>query len=129
MSKRYLRRILSIVMVVCFAAVTPLLSQKDKTNPKLNDSSKNADGTYSSKTLDESRRPEDNYLAKFHAIDIVNKLMKKNLEHIYLLKVIVTNYKDKGWQKEYDEAYSGYKLAMELYYRRNIIYHRNGNIS
>ena len=50
--------------------------------------------------------------------------MKKNLEQIYLLKVIVTNFSDKGWKEEYDKVYSGYKRGMELYYKRNIIYSR-----
>ncbi len=74
-----------------------------------------------------SEMPEDSYLAKFHAIDIAEKLVKKNLEQIYLLNVIVQNFdKDNGkkWKSEYDTVYAGYKKAMEYYYKRNIIYAR-----
>ncbi len=91
---------------------------------KLDDSTKNADGSYSSKTLDPSKKPEDSYLAKFHAIEVIQLLMKENLEQIYLLKVIVSNNKEKPWGDGFKKAYEGYKLAMELYYRRNVIYAR-----
>jgi hypothetical protein len=74
----------------------------------------------------EADRPEDNYLAKFHAQDVVEKLMKRNLDEIFTLKVITENYKDKHpeWKDEYQKCYDSYKLAMDLYYRRNIVYSR-----
>jgi len=112
-------KILSVIIVSTFAAGTLVMAQEKK-----GDSSLNPDGSYSSTKFNEAERPEDSYLAKFHAIDDVNKLMKKNLEQIYLLKVIVTNFKEKNWKGDYDKCYVGYKKAMELYYKRNIIYSR-----
>ncbi len=123
MRKKNTGKILLSVFIFGIFMSTSLSGQSDYLK-KLNDSKKNPDGTYTSKTLDQSQRPEDSYLAKFHAIDVVRKLMRDNLERIYLLKVIVTNYKDKGWDAEYKKCYEGYRLAMELYYRRNVIYSR-----
>jgi HEPN domain-containing protein len=110
--------------LVCLFAVTTILVGQEKKDEKKEEASLNPDGTYSSTKYNEAERPEDSYLAKFHAQDVVEKLMKKNLDQIYLLKVIVSNYKDKGWDGDYNKCYEGYKKAMELYYKRNIIYSR-----
>jgi hypothetical protein len=84
-----------------------------------------AQGTAKPETPTEDRtegeRPGDNYLDKFYAQDIVEKLIKRNLEQIYLLNVINTNFKDKGWDGKYKEAYDGYKVALEFYYKRRLI--------
>ena len=74
----------------------------------------------------EADRPEDNYLARFHANDVVDKLMKSNLEQIFTLNVVKENFKDTHpeWQDEYKKVYEGYKLGCNLYYRRNIVYSR-----
>lgn len=74
----------------------------------------------------EADRPEDNYLAKFHAQDVVDKLMKTNLEQIFILNVIRENFKDKysDWDGDYKKCYDGYKVGVDYYYRRNIIYSR-----
>lgn len=69
----------------------------------------------------EAEKPEDSYLAKFHAQDVVEKLIRRNLEQIYLLNVIKTNFKDKGWGEQYDKVYKGYKDALDFYYKRRII--------
>ncbi len=52
--------------------------------------------------------------------------MKYNLEQIYTLNVITTNFKKDHpeWESDYNKIYDGYKKAMDLYYRRNIIYSR-----
>ncbi len=121
MKKYY--RFLSMIMVLA-VSVTFAFAQDSQSTSAIDESTKNADGSYSSTKFDEAQRPEDSYLAKFHAIDVVNKLMKQNLDSIYLLKVIVTNYSDKGWKGDYDKVYTGYKRGMELYYKRNIIYSR-----
>ena len=116
---------LLIVLCSSFSGVTFAQDKKDEDyKKKIEDSTLNPDGTYKSKTLDESRRPEDSYLAKFHAMDVIQVLMRDNLEQIYLLKVIVSNYKEKGWENDYKKAYEGYKLAMESFYQRNVIYSR-----
>ena len=71
--------------------------------------------------INEAEAPDDSYLAKFHATDLVNKYMERNLNSLYMLKVIVTNFSGKNWKGEYDKIYNGYKNAMSLYYKRQII--------
>jgi hypothetical protein len=80
------------------------------------------DGSYRSKDFDESTRPEDDYLAKFHANEVVEKLMKRNLDEIYMMNIMVKNNSGKGWDAKYQEIYNGYKDGMEQYYKRNMIY-------
>lgn len=72
----------------------------------------------------EAERPEENYLARFDAIKVSERLIKENLENIYMLKVIVSNYKDQGWEKDYDKIYQDYKKAVSFFYRRIVIYSR-----
>lgn len=74
----------------------------------------------------EADRPEDNYLEKFHALDVCEKLVPENLEKIYTLNVITTNFKSQhaDWESDYQKVYKQYKDAVDLYYRRNIIYAR-----
>ncbi|PKL41090.1 MAG: hypothetical protein CVV44_00180 [Spirochaetae bacterium HGW-Spirochaetae-1] len=120
MKMRKMLKVFSLILITVFAVSTLVSGQEEKKE----DVSMNADGTYSSTKYNEAERPEDSYLAKFHAQDVVAKLMKKNLDQIYLLKVIVSNFKDKGWEEEYKKCYAGYKKAMDLYYKRNIIYSR-----
>jgi hypothetical protein len=74
--------------------------------------------------FNQAEKPDDSYLAKFHAQDVAAKLVKKNLEQIYLLNVIVNNFPDYGWKEDYDKIYEEYKRAIELYYKRNIIFAR-----
>jgi Ni/Co efflux regulator RcnB len=124
--KPQMKKTISILIAVSMLAFSALIAQ-DKTTDKKSDTNYtklNPDGSYSSTKHTEADRPEDSYLAKFHAQDVVSKLMQKNLEQVYLLKVIKTNFKDKGWDADYKKAYAGYKKGMELYYKRNIIYSR-----
>ena len=74
----------------------------------------------------EADRPEDNYLERFHALEICDKLIAENLDRIYTLNVITINFKGKhsDWETDYQNVYKGYKEAVDLYYRRNIIYSR-----
>lgn len=120
--KKYFR-LLSVAMILSLA-VSFAFAQEEKSTGVIDESTRRADGSYSSTKFDEAQRPEDSYLAKFHAIDVVNRLMKKNLEQLYMIKVIVTNFSDKGWKADYDKLYTGYKRGMELYYKRNLIYAR-----
>ena len=85
---------------------------------------RNPDGSYSTSKYNEAERPDDSYLAKFEARDIVDKLMKKNLEYILLLKVVSANFSDKGWSGDYDKCLDGYKKATAYYYQRNMVYAR-----
>jgi hypothetical protein len=70
------------------------------------------------------QRPEEDYLARFKGIEVSERLMKENLENIYMLKVIVQNFKDQGWEKDYNEIYEEYKKAVAKYYKRQVIYSR-----
>ncbi len=126
MTMRKLFKIASVALIGSFFMCSLVLAQeKGKEAEKKEDIQKMPDGSYRAKGYDESTRPDDSYLAKFHAIEVVNKLMKQNLDEIYLIKVIVSNYSDKGWQADFDKIYLGYKEGMELYYKRNIIYARS----
>ena len=69
----------------------------------------------------EADRPSDSYLAKFHANDIVDKLMKKNLDQLIMMRVISSNF-DNGWSGDVDKCFEGYKKAMSYYYKRNMVY-------
>lgn len=123
MKHSMLRKIITFSILLLFLSVAFGIAQEQEKD-KDQDPQRNPDGTYTSEKYDEAERPEDSYLAKFHAQDVVQKLSKRNLEQIYLLKVIVSNFPDKGWKEEYDKVYDGYKDAMEFYYKRNIIYAR-----
>ncbi len=76
------------------------------------------------KNFPQSEKPDDSYLAKFHAQDVVQELIKRNLEQIYLLNVIVTNFPDDTWKTAYDNIYKEYKRAIELYYKRDMVFAR-----
>jgi hypothetical protein len=92
-----------------------------QTQPKDKSKEPNPSELYS-----EADRPEDNYLERFHALEICEKLIAENLERIYTLNVITTNFKSQNseWESDYKSVYAGYKEAVDLYYRRNIIYSR-----
>lgn len=76
----------------------------------------------------EADRPEDNYLERFHALDICEKLQTENLELIRILNVITINFKSahSDWESDFKGIYDGYKAATDLYYKRNVIYARVG---
>lgn len=119
--KRNLRVVFAL-MIVAFAA-SFVVAQEDKDNAvktnKVTVSKTDPGSEYS-----EADRPEENYLAKFHALDTCDKLMDRNLREIFTLNVIKENFKGEqsDWNSEYDKVYEGYKSAMDLYYRRQVIY-------
>jgi hypothetical protein len=67
-------------------------------------------------------RPEENYLSRFKAIETAEKLTKQNLEDIYLIKIIIANFSDQGWQKDYETIYAQYKKGVAMYYTRDVVY-------
>ena len=121
-----------VAVIVCvFISVSFALAQKAADNTTTTTPNnykvfpkKQPDGTYKMPGKDSSQQPDDSYLARFHAHDVVAKLMKKNLEQIYLLNVITKNYKKGDWRKKYQACYEGYKYAMKLYYRRMLTFSR-----
>ncbi|HSV97298.1 MAG TPA: hypothetical protein VLM75_10230 [Spirochaetota bacterium] len=72
----------------------------------------------------EAERPEENYLARFQAIEVSERLIKENLEKIYVLKVIASNFKEQGWEGDYQKIYDQYKRGVGLFYKRDVIYSR-----
>ena len=121
------KRAASIISLAIFLSLSFMpfaIAQEASGSADKSDKTRNVDP---SKEYPSSEMPEDSYLARFHAIDVAEKLIARNLEQIYLLNVIVQNFdKDGGkkWKADYDEVYAGYKKAMEYYYKRNIIYAR-----
>jgi len=101
------------VLTLSFSAVSQEVSEL---NPAGSDNM--------NENFNQAEKPDDSYLSKFHAQDIAAKLVKKNLEQIYLLNVIVNNFPDYGWKEDYDKIYEEYKRAIELYYKRNVIFAR-----
>jgi hypothetical protein len=114
-------KVMSLIIISVFAF--SLVFAQEKAAEKKDDGIKKlSDGSYRSKDYDESNRPEDNYLAKFHANEIVDKLIKRNIDEIYLIKVLVSNNPGKGWDAKYQDLYNGYKDGMEQFYKRNMVY-------
>ncbi len=63
----------------------------------------------------------DFYLERFTAVSTVERLMKDNLEQIYLLKVMVANFNESGWKEDYNKIYDTYKDGLQKYYQRKVI--------
>ncbi|TAL36573.1 MAG: hypothetical protein EPN93_07025 [Spirochaetes bacterium] len=106
---------LILCMAVCVAATTGVMAQ-DAKDAKKDEKSESAAREYTPAT-----KPDDSYLAKFNAIDVCERLVRENLEEIYILKVISSNYKDQGWDKDYQGLYDGYKKGVGLFYKRDAI--------
>ena len=110
----------SLTAILTLCLLTALWAQ----NGAKDDPVRNPDGSYSSSKYNEAERPDDSYLAKFEAQEVVDRLMKKNLENIHLLKVISANFSDKGWNGDYEKCLESYKKAITYYYQRNMVYAR-----
>jgi len=122
-----------IMMALCLVVAGTAVAQDSKAakpEEKKTASDKESDKWESSEIqkerakYKEDQRPEENYLAKFKSQEIVEFLIKENLEKIYMLKVVVSNFPQDSWNKEYTDIYNGYKKAMSLFYKRDVIYSR-----
>ena len=102
------------VIALCVIATGAPAQEK-----KADDAKKDPRAEYS-----EAERPEENYLARFQAIDVSERLIKENLEKIYVLKVIASNFKDQGWEGDYKKIYDQYKKGVGYFYKRDVIYSR-----
>ncbi len=124
-----IKRILTLCLIVFCISI--LMAQEDE-KPAEKPAEKSAEkGTIDTKTdpaseYNEADRPEENYLARFHALDRVEKLMRTNLEKIYILNVVTTNFKKdfSDWEADYKKIFKGYKDGVDLFYRRKVIYSR-----
>lgn len=112
---------LFVIVIILTVSVAGFSQESGTTNDSgnVNVNQTNPENEYS-----EADRPEDNYLSRFHALDRCQVLMKRNLEEIFVLNVIKENFKKDypDWDKMYTDVYDGYKKAMDLYYRRNVVY-------
>ncbi len=122
---------MSLLFTVCFAMsfIIPAMvyaQQKEEKPAQVKEQPKTEAGKrkHPRDEYPPDQQPEENYLARFKAIEVSEDLQKENLENIYILKVIVSNFKDQGWEKEYNDIYDGYKKALAKYYRRQVIYSR-----
>jgi hypothetical protein len=117
-------KVMSLILISVFTV--SLVFAQEKAATKDDGIKKMPDGSYRSKDYDESTRPDDDYIAKFHARDVVENLMKRNIDEIFLIQVIVSNNPGKSdWNTKYQDLYKGYKDGMEQYYKRNLIYARD----
>jgi opacity protein-like surface antigen len=123
-------RFVFVLVLLCAAALFLTTSSitvhaQQASQPKAESGS--AGGSSAGASKDQLEDPDsrmmraDNYLERFTAVENVERLMKENLEEIYLLKVIVTNFPGEGWKKEYDELYEKYKDGLQNYYKRRVI--------
>ncbi|HOP29872.1 MAG TPA: hypothetical protein PKZ64_09905 [Spirochaetota bacterium] len=112
--KKYGRTLLVIASLILAFTLSGFSQEAKELDPKGSDNI--------NENFNQAEKPDDSYLAKFHANDVCAKLVKKNLEQIYLLNVIVTNFEKYGWKGDYDKIYEEYKRAIELYYKRDTIF-------
>jgi len=120
------KKLIAVILITLFAAMVAFAQEQGQGEQKERevDVVKNRDGSYSTTRFDEAERPDDSYLAKDHAFDIVPYQQRRNLEYLYHLKIIVANFSDQGWEEDYQKCYDGYKKAMHYFYRKNYIYAR-----
>ncbi len=114
--KKYRRTLLVVASLILAFTISGFSQEANELDPKGSDNI--------NENFNQAEKPDDSYLAKFHANDVVSKLVKKNLDQIYLLNVIVTNFDKYGWKGDYDKIYDEYKRAIELYYKRDTIFAR-----
>jgi len=109
-----MKRFVVFSLVACLVAGTGLMAQEKAADPAKDPR----------KDYTEAERPEEGYLARFQAIDVSERLIKENLDQIYMLKVIASNFKDQGWEKDYQTIYDTYKKGVGHFYKRDVIYAR-----
>jgi hypothetical protein len=124
------KKLIAVILVTLFAVTVSFAQEQNQQGgqgekeKKEEDVVKNRDGSYSTTRFDEAERPDDSYLQKDHAFDIVPYQQRRNLEDLYRLKIIIANYSDQGWDEDYQKCYNGYKKAMQYFYKKNYIYAR-----
>ena len=116
----------AVVLIIFFTVQIQTFAQQAQ-QPAQQPVKKEADTTKKDNPRDEytsANRPEENYLARFQALEVAEKLTRENLEDIFTIKIIITNFSDQGWSKDYDNIYAQYKRGVSLYYRRDVVYSR-----
>jgi hypothetical protein len=114
---KHIRNLMIFAVVFGFTASLGLFAQEAKTGETKKD-------TDPRKEYSEAERPEENYLARFKAIEVSERLIRENLEDIYMLKIVSSNFKDQGWEGDYKQIYEQYKKGVGYFYKRDVIYAR-----
>jgi hypothetical protein len=122
MKTKNIFRLFLFVLIAGMIIYCPVFAQ-EKAGDKKADESKKDSGkdTGDLKDPDNYKLQTDNYLERFYARDIVEKLMSENLEKIYMLKIVVTNFKDRGWKPDYEKVYEEYKKGVSFFYKREML--------
>jgi hypothetical protein len=126
------KKLIAVILITLFAVSVSFAQEQQGSGEKKEkeeDVVKNRDGTYSTTRFDEADRPDDSYLQKDHAFDIVPYQQRRNIEYLYRLKIIKDNANQAGWsienfEDDYQKCYDGYKKAMQYFYKKNYIYAR-----
>ncbi|HPJ39639.1 MAG TPA: hypothetical protein PLT75_14435 [Spirochaetota bacterium] len=127
MKVKQLRSVSIIALCVGVLILLPVIAHAQQTEqPKQATSTTTADSNYDpAKDPDSRMLRSDNYLKRFEAVETVENLMKDNLERIYLLKVIVSNFNEAGWKENYTNIYKKYRDGLQNYYKRKVITSQN----
>ena len=99
--------VLCAVLMVSSAVFAQTQAQQPAASQTQQPAKAEADKTPNPATLySEADRPEDNYLERFHALEICDKLIAENLDRIYTLNVITINFKGKhsDWETDYQNV-------------------------
>ena len=123
------KKLIGVILITLFVVPVVFAQQEDRPpagqrGERVEDVVRNPDGSYSTTRFDEAERPDDSYLQRDHAVAIVPYLQKRNIDYLYMLRVIVSNFPEMNWEEEYQKCYDGYRKAMHYFYRRNYIYAR-----
>jgi hypothetical protein len=124
-TRRFAKQI--VILVAIAFVMTSLVLAQDKPKKTAEKDANKWESTAIQKEREkytEDKRPIENYLEKFTAQEIIRRLIRENLEKIYMLKVVVSNFPQNDWPKVYQDIYNTYKKAMGLYYKRDVIYTR-----
>jgi uncharacterized protein YeeX (DUF496 family) len=102
----------------------PVYSQQAQTTteqPKAAAQQPGKEGYDPAKDPDSRMLRTDNYLQRFKAVESIDGLMKDNLERIYLLKVITSNFDVADWKQGYQNVYKQYRDGLQNFYQRRVI--------
>ena len=125
MKVKQLRSVSIIALCAGVLILLPIITNAQQAG-QTNQATTTADSNYDpAKDPDSRMLRSDNYLKRFEAVETVENLMKDNLERIYLLKVIISNFNEAGWKDEYTNIYKKYRDGLQNFYKRKVITSQN----
>lgn len=122
MSFKSIRKFCALFIIVSFIVPAIVVAQEKASAKEASGSETPEKRVHPRDAYPPDQRPEEDYLARFKAIDISQKLMQDNLDNIFMLRIITSNFPGNGWDTEYKAIYDEYKKAVSYYYRRQVIY-------